>query len=148
MERQSQTNGAGFIADFRTLPGYNGMNHESGSIGGKNKKSFLVYKRNKYIVVPTETIAFFYVKNETTLIVCFDKQEYFVSYSVDQIEQMVSDQQFYRLNRQYLINFSAVKEVEHYFARKLLVNPAVPFNDRLLVSKEKARSFLDWLENR
>jgi DNA-binding LytR/AlgR family response regulator len=58
------------------------------------------------------------------------------------------EKQFFRLNRQYLINFHAVKEVEHYFARKLLVNPVIPIKDKLLVSKEKVSGFLHWLDDR
>jgi two-component system response regulator LytT len=45
------------------------------------KTSFLVFKHNKYFMVPTESIAFFYVRYETTTMVCFDLQEYFVNYS-------------------------------------------------------------------
>jgi two-component system response regulator LytT len=112
------------------------------------KTSFLVLKHNKYSIVPTENIAFFYVKYESSVIVSFDRQEYFVSYSLEQIQSLVTDKHFFRLNRQYLINFHAVKEVEHYFARKLLVNLAVPVPDKLLVSKEKVSGFLHWLENR
>lgn len=115
---------------------------------GIGKTSFLVYHRNKYITVPTESIALFYIKFEATVIVTFDKQEYSVSYSLEQIQQLLSDKQFYRVNRQYLINFNAIKEVEHYFARKLLVVPSIQYNEKLIVSKEKARTFLDWLENR
>jgi DNA-binding LytR/AlgR family response regulator len=79
---------------------------------------------------------------------CFDKQEYFVNYSLEQIQQLLGEKQFFRLNRQYLINFNAVKDVEHYFARKLLVNPVIPMKDKLLVSKEKVTDFLHWLDNR
>jgi len=112
------------------------------------KRSFLVFKHNKYLTVPTEDIACFYIKYSTSIIVCFDKQEYALNYSLDRIQELLSGQQFYRVNRQFLINFTAVKEVEHYFARKLLVNLAVPIKEKLLVSKEKAKSFLNWLENR
>ena len=84
---------------------------------GIGKESFLVFRHNKYSTVPTESIAFFYVKYEMTVIVTFDKQEYSVNYSLEQIQSLLSEQQFYRLNRQYLINFSTIKEVEHYFAR-------------------------------
>jgi DNA-binding LytR/AlgR family response regulator len=112
------------------------------------KKSFLVFKNNKYINVPTENIAFFYIKYESAMIKCFDQQEYFVNYSLDQIQNLLPEKQFYRLNRQHLINFNAVKEVEHYFARKLLVNPVIPMKDKLLVSKEKVTEFLNWLDNR
>jgi two-component system, LytTR family, response regulator len=112
------------------------------------KKSFLVFKNNKYLNVPTENIAFFYIKYESPVIMCFDKQEYFVNYSLEQIQNLLPEKQFYRLNRQYLINFNAVKEVEHYFARKLLVNPVMPMKDKLVVSKEKVTEFLHWLDNR
>jgi two-component system, LytTR family, response regulator LytT len=112
------------------------------------KKSFLVFKHNKYIMVPTQQIAFFYVKYDSPLFVCKDRQEYSVNYSLRQIHTLVTDQQFFRLNKQYLINFDAVKEVEHYFARKLLVRLTIEAPEKLLVSKEKASEFLRWLENR
>ncbi len=112
------------------------------------KKSFLVFKNNKYVNVLTENIAFFYVKYESSMITCFDKHEYFVNYSLEQIQNLLAEKQFFRLNRQYLVNFNAVKEVERYFARKLLVNLVVPAKDKLLVSKEKVSSFLYWLDNR
>jgi two-component system, LytTR family, response regulator LytT len=114
----------------------------------EGKKSFLVFKSNKYINVPTENIAFFYVKYESPVILCFNKEEYFVNYSLEQIQQLLPGKQFFRLNRQYLINFNAVKEVEHYFARKLLVNPVIPVKEKLLVSREKVSEFLHWLDNR
>ncbi|MEO8765534.1 MAG: LytTR family DNA-binding domain-containing protein [Ginsengibacter sp.] len=112
------------------------------------KKSFLVFKHNKYFTVGVEKIAFFYVKYESSIIACFDRQEYFVSRSLEQIQNLVTSKQFFRLNRQYLISFNAVKEVEHYFARKLLVNLTVPAPEKLIVPKEKATCFLHWLEDR
>jgi len=112
------------------------------------KRSFLVFKHNKYFTVPTRNIAFFYFKYESAIIVSFDIQEYFVDYSLEQIQNLVGEGQFFRVNRQYLVNFSAIKETEHYFARKLLVNLHVPANDKVLVPREKASAFLKWLENR
>ena len=116
--------------------------------GRVGKKSFLVFKNNKYVNVLTENIAFFYVKHESSIISCFDNQEYFVNHSLEQIQNLLSEKQFFRISRQYLINFNAIKEVEHYFARKLLVNLTIPVKDKLLVSKEKVTSFLHWLDNR
>ena len=116
--------------------------------GEKGKTCFLVYQRNKYLMIPTDTIALFYIKYTCPLIVCFNKQEYTVNYSLDQLQQMLPELQFYRLNRQYLVNVNAIQEVEHYFARKLLVKLIIPVAEKLLVSKEKATSFLQWLENR
>ena len=128
----------------------NGVTSASNVIGSvvTGKSSFLVFKHNKYFIVPTENIAFFYVKYETSTIVCFDRLEYFLNYSFENIQALLNNKQFFRLNRQYLVNFHEVKEVEHYFARKLLVNLIVPAQDKLLVSKEKLSGFLHWLDNR
>ena len=112
------------------------------------KTSFLVFKHNKYFIVPTENIAYFYVKYKTSIMVCFDRQEYFLDHSLDNIQALLNDKLFFRVNRQYLVSFNAVKEVEHYFARKLLVNLVVPVIEKLLVSREKLSCFLRWLDNR
>jgi two-component system, LytTR family, response regulator LytT len=112
------------------------------------KTSFLVFRHNKYITVPTRNIAFFSVKYDSSTIVGFDRQEHFVTYSLEHIQRLVSEKQFFRVNRQFLINFDAIKEVEHYFARKLLVHLAVPVADKILVSRERVSLFLKWLEDR
>lgn len=112
-----------------------------------SKRSFLVFKENKYVAIPTENIAFFHVRSASPNLVCMDRKEYPVNLSLDQIQFFLAGKQFFRVNRQYIINFSAIKEVEHYFARKLLVNLIIGTADKLLVPKDKARLFLQWLEN-
>ncbi len=112
------------------------------------KKSFLVFKENKYVTIATDQIAYIYIKHDTTTIVTFQQQTYTLPQSIDQVQNQLSAKQFYRLNRQYLVNFSAIKEVEHYYGRKLLVKLVVPNPDDLLLGKEKTTAFLQWLENR
>jgi len=114
----------------------------------EGKKSFLVYKHNKYTTVQTDQIAFIYIRNDSSSIMTFQEQEYAIVQSLDQVQSLLSPKQFYRLNRQYLVNFSAIKEVEHYFARKLFVKLTIPSPDKLLIGKEKTTAFLSWLENR
>jgi len=115
---------------------------------GEGKKSFLVFKNNKYTTVQTDRIAFFFIRNDACALMTLDGQEFPVPQSLDQVQGMVSADQFYRLNRQYLVNFTAIKEVEHYFARKLFVKLVVATPEKLLIGKEKTGSFLSWLENR
>jgi len=119
-----------------------------GKMQEENKKSFLVFKNNKYLNVQTEKIAFVYVRNESSTIMTLQQEEYPIVSSLDQVQCQVCAKQFFRLNRQYLINFDAIKEVEHYFARKLLVKLLIPSPETLLISKEKTSSFLKWMENR
>jgi DNA-binding LytR/AlgR family response regulator len=112
------------------------------------KTSFLVFKNQKYTTVQIDNIAFFFIRNDMTSIMCFDRQEFTLNQSLDQITSTVSAKQFFRVNRQYLVNFKAIKEVEHYFLRKLYVKLVIETPDKLLINKEKSHNFLDWMENR
>lgn len=116
--------------------------------GDEGKKSFLVFTNNKYLTVPTDQVAFIYIKHETATLVTFQQQEYAITQSLDQVQTQLAAKQFYRLNRQYLVNFGAIKEVEHYYGRKLLVKLVIPCPDNLLLGKEKTTAFLQWLDNR
>jgi DNA-binding LytR/AlgR family response regulator len=112
------------------------------------KTSFLVFTQNKYLTVSTDSIALFYTRYTSSKMLCFDRHEYFVKDSLDHLQDRLPERQFFRVNRQYLVNFTAIKEVEHYFARKLWVKLMVPLTENLLVPREKASAFLRWLENR
>lgn len=112
------------------------------------KSSFLVFKNQKYTTIPTENIAYFYIHNEITHLMTFDKQQFQLSQTLGQVAEQVSQKQFFRVNRQYIINFSAIKEMEHYFQRKILVKLTVETPEQLLINKEKSHSFFTWLEDR
>ncbi|WP_426482468.1 LytR/AlgR family response regulator transcription factor [Chryseobacterium sp. R2ACT005] len=112
------------------------------------KSNFLVFKNQKYTTIPTEDIAYFYIHNEITHLVTFGKEQFSLSQPLGQIAEQVSDKQFFRVNRQYLVNFKAIKEMEHYFQRKILVKLTVETPEKLLINKEKTHSFFTWLEDR
>ena len=137
----------GFINPYQQLEQYNLEGQETRPATATGRRSFLVFKENKYLAVPVENIAFFHIRYACSNLVCMDRKEYPVNHSLDQIQNFLTGKQFFRVNRQYLINFNAIKEVEHYFARKLLVNLIIGTTDKLLVPKDKARIFLHWLEN-
>lgn len=109
------------------------------------KSSFLVFADNRYTAIPINDIAYFYIKVEMPAICTFDGREYFVQQSLDHIGTVVPAGQFYRINRQYLINFDAVKEVEHYYARKLLIHLKVATPDQIILNKNNTSAFLKWM---
>lgn len=112
------------------------------------KSNFLVFKNQKYTTIQTESIAYFYIHNEITHLVTFDKEQFQLSQPLGQVAEQVSGKQFFRINRQYLVNFKAIKEMEHYFQRKILVKLIIETPEKLLINKEKTHSFFTWLEDR
>lgn len=114
--------------------------------GMAKSSSILVNHRDKILPIKIDDVAVFYIENEITQLLTFDKRVYCISKKLEELEQ-ISGNGFYRTNRQCLLNRKAVIDVSHYFSRKLSVNISVPFKYPITVSKEKAPQFLDWLEN-
>lgn len=112
------------------------------------KSSFLVNYKGKMIPIATADIAYFYIADELTFLFTFTGQKYIVNYSLEVLEGFVDSRQFYRANRQYLVNFDAIKEIEPYLNRKLVVKLNVACVQQILVGKLKVAEFRDWLSNR
>ncbi len=106
--------------------------------------SILVYYKDKIIPVRLEDVALFYIRNEITHLITFDKTTYLVNKTLDEVEKL-GNGSFFRANRQYLVNRKAVADASSYLSRKFSVSLTIPFNDTITVSKEKMQSFLNWL---
>lgn len=111
----------------------------------KTNTSILVYKGDKIIPTDISQIAFFHIENETVYAVTFDQTKLSTHYKLDILEQKFYPQ-FFRCNRQFLVNRKAIKEASQHFHRKLQVHLTLPFTDAILVGKEKVTAFLDWLQ--
>jgi two-component system, LytTR family, response regulator LytT len=109
------------------------------------KSSFLVEKAGKLIPIDISNVAFFYIKNEMVMLHNIKGDIYMTDYTLDKLEEEVNPHDFYRANRQYLINRRVVKEVEQYFARKLLVKSHIAAPEHIIISKAKATDFTKWL---
>jgi len=118
----------------------------------ENKKpnrqaSVLVHYQDKILPVRTEDIALFYLENEITRIVTFDQKNYSVNQALGELEKNAGTD-FYRANRQYLVNRKAVKDVSQYFSRKLKINLTIPFAENITIGKLKVTEFLEWLSGK
>jgi two-component system, LytTR family, response regulator LytT len=109
------------------------------------KSSFLVSKAGKLIPVDISNVAFFYIKNEIVMLHTVKGDVYMTDYTLDKLEEEINPHDFYRANRQFLINKRSVKEVDQYFARKLLVKTHSITPEHIIVSKAKATDFTNWL---
>ena len=109
-----------------------------------NQSSVLVYHKDKIVPVRLEDIALFYIENEITHLLTFAQKSYTINKTIEEIEKISSDD-FFRVNRQFLVNRKAIKEASQYFARKLSLTLTIPFKETITVSKLKVHEFLDWL---
>lgn len=109
-----------------------------------SRRSILVYHKEKIVPVNVGDIAFFYLKADAVLLVTFAKQAYTVHKTLEEIEKIVGSD-FYRANRQCLVNREAIRDVSQDAGRRLLVNLLVPCEEKVTVGRAKASHFLEWL---
>jgi DNA-binding LytR/AlgR family response regulator len=109
------------------------------------KTRFLIKQGEKFIPVATSDAAYFSFEDKLSFLNTFDKKRYMLDYTLDELDKMLNPVVFFRLNRQYIISFSAVKTLHNYFHGKLkvYVNPEIP--DGIIVSKSRSNLFKQWL---
>lgn len=108
------------------------------------KGSVLVYYKDKILPLRIQSIAIFYIEFEITHILTFEQKKFIINKRLDELEKITSTD-FYRANRQYLINRKAIKEASQYFARKLSITLTIPFKETITINKVKVPDFLNWL---
>lgn len=109
-----------------------------------HKRRFLIKIGDRYQSILAEDIAYFYSEHGNITAV-IDQQELPLDYSLDQLEQMLDPRQFFRLNRKYITNFSAIRKIHRYFHSRLKIELAPAAKTEVLVSREKVDKFKEWL---
>lgn len=73
----------------------------------------------------------------------FDGEKYRLPGTLEEWEEKLKQSRFYRINRQYLSSFNAIKSVEQTPTRKLKVNFIFPTED-VYISKPNVSRFRQW----
>lgn len=110
------------------------------------KSTLLVHQKEKIIPVAVQEVAFFHLDAPMVSIVTLTQQKYHLALNLDDIEKTVDPAIFYRANRQFIINRTAIRTAEKFFARKLVAQLSVKTPEPVIVSKAKSSDFLKWLE--
>ena len=110
-------------------------------------KTILVHHKDKIIPVDHADVAFFYYGQGYITIKLLNGTSYSLNQGIDEVEQTTDPRVFYRANRQFLINRRAIRDIEKFFARKLVIKIAIDTPEPVIVSKAKASDFLGWLES-
>ena len=130
----------------RSSLSYENIGELFNNVKATEQRSVLVYHKEKITPVRIGNIAIFYLQHELTHLITLDKQHYFINHTLEELEKLTAGQ-FYRANRQFLVNRSAIQDVSQYFGRKLLINLTIPFSEKITVGKVKTSPFLAWLAN-
>ena len=113
----------------------------------KTKERFLIRIGEHYKSIQATDIYCFYIRERCCFIHTVTGKDYAFDYSLDKAEKMMDDKRFFRVNRDFIINYSAIKDIIAYSSSRLkVILKNWPEHDEILVSRERVAGFKKWMD--
>jgi DNA-binding LytR/AlgR family response regulator len=111
-------------------------------------KSRFVIKVGEHIkIIPVEEVNCFYSIEKATYLQTTGNRQYAVSYSLEQLTDLLDPAMFFRINRQYIVSLHSIKDIVQYSNSRLRLKIINNEEEEIVVSREKVQDFKSWLED-
>ncbi|MBO7236171.1 MAG: response regulator transcription factor [Alistipes sp.] len=110
-------------------------------------QTMLVRYKDKIIPVKMDDVAYFYTYAERVTLTTLSGESYPVDKTLEALSQQLSEDKFFRANRQFIISRRAVKDIAVWFGSRLALNLTVETPERIIISKARVPEFKQWLQS-
>jgi len=112
----------------------------------KYKERFVIKVGEHLRSVEVSEILFFFSLDKATFAQTKDGRKHVLDFTMDQVEELVNLQRFFRINRKYIIAVDAIHDmISHVNSRIKLVLKTCD-DDDIIVARERVQEFKDWLD--
>jgi two-component system LytT family response regulator len=109
-------------------------------------RRMLIRLSNSFKLIDMSDVAYFYTKDKITFLVSRSNgKRYPADYPLDKLEGILDPEKFFRINRQFIINVDAIKEMHPYSKSRVKVDMDPPAEMETVVSTERSSEFKRWL---
>jgi DNA-binding LytR/AlgR family response regulator len=111
------------------------------------KETFQVSKGAANILLAVDEIAYFFREGESNYLRTIHSEDYFINAPLDEVQQQLPEDKFFRANRQLIINRQACKAYDllEYGKLNVTLHPALAVD--VVVSQKRAKDFKRWLDS-
>lgn len=110
------------------------------------KKRFTAKVGQHIKIINSEDVECFYSENKGTYAATKDGRDYLLDTTLEQLEDELKPQVFFRVSRKFFVNIDYIKDIISYTNSRLQIklnnNPQL----EIIVSREKVKDFKLWLE--
>lgn len=110
------------------------------------RSRFLFPYKDGYKTINVADISLIYSEDKNTHLVLTNGTLQLATQTMEELEEQLDPEQFFRANRQYIINISGIESIHNHFHGKLKVVIRNQTQYEILISKEKAPLFKQWLD--
>ena len=113
----------------------------------QKKKKFLGKVGQRLFFIDAADIAFFQADNKIVHLVDKEGNRYVVDYTMEQLEDLVHPQHFFRLNRSFIVHIDAIQQVKPYYNSRLKLSVKGNIQqEEMIISRERVANFRAWAE--
>ncbi len=113
----------------------------------KNYKTRFMVKLGEHIrSVTTDNILLFYAEGRDVFLLTSQTRKFIIDYTLEALEEMLDPVTFFRLNRTFIININAIKDVVVYSNSRLKILLHNDFDKEIVVSRERVNDFKKWFD--
>jgi DNA-binding LytR/AlgR family response regulator len=109
------------------------------------KERFLVKKGHGFVSIETADIAYFFAEGGIVQAMLSDGHKYIIEHTLEEIEQQLNGQDFFRINRKMLLHDKSIVKIQQHFNSRLKLEIAPVFNEEIFVARERVQAFKTWL---
>ncbi|GJM35656.1 MAG: DNA-binding response regulator [Saprospiraceae bacterium] len=112
----------------------------------KTSRRFLIRIGQRIQLVDIKDAAYFYTDQKITFVVNWDGKRYPLDHSLEALEEMLDCQEFFRINRQFIVHINAINEMYAYSKSRVKLDLKPVCDIHTVVSTERSPHFKRWLE--
>ena len=108
------------------------------------KTRFMVKVGEHIRSIPVENIVLFYADGRVVYLVTDQGREYIVDFKMEELDEVLDPELFFRINRSFSLNIHCIKDVIIHSNSRLKILLDRTFDRELIVSREKVTAFKLW----
>ncbi len=110
------------------------------------KKRFTTKIGQHIKMIAVDEIECFYSENKGTYAHTVDGRDYLLETTLEQLEQELSPETFFRVSRKFFININSIKDIISYTNSRLQLKLTSFKAQEVIVARERVKDFKLWLE--
>lgn len=110
------------------------------------KERFVVKVGEHLRSIEVSDILFFFSQEKTTFAQTMDGRKHILDFTLDQLEELLSPQRFFRVNRKYIVAVHAIQDMINYTNSRLRLVVKTCDDDDIVVARERVQEFKTWLD--
>jgi len=96
--------------------------------------------------IEIRNVAYLRAEDNEVMLVTTGNENYIIDYSLDQLAGLLNPDDFFRINRSYIITPGSIKKISKYFNSRLHLELIPDTKSTVLISRVKVPEFMNWMD--